>query len=51
MSSLVPGSECVEIAGAPHTVYYEAATAYNAALDDFFARKLGVAAPATAARA
>lgn len=49
LSTLVPGAEYVEIAGAPHNVYYEAAKQYNAALDDFFARKLGIAAKAAAA--
>jgi pimeloyl-ACP methyl ester carboxylesterase len=38
----VPGAEYVEIAGAPHNVYYEASKQYNAALDDFFARRLGI---------
>ncbi len=48
LNSLVPGSECVEVAGAPHNVYYEAARQYNAALDDFFARKLGIGTKAAA---
>ena len=43
LSTIVPGAEYVEIAGAPHNVYYEAARQYNAALDDFLARKLGIA--------
>lgn len=46
LHSLVPQSEYVEISGAPHNVYYEAADAYNAALEDFLRRK--VATPATA---
>ncbi len=50
LSTLVPGAEYAEIAGAPHNVYYEAAKQYNAALDGFLARKLGIAAPAAAAR-
>jgi pimeloyl-ACP methyl ester carboxylesterase len=48
LSTLVPGAEYVEIDGAPHNVYYEAARQYNAALDDFFARKLGIASKAAA---
>jgi pimeloyl-ACP methyl ester carboxylesterase len=47
LSTLVSNAEFVEIAGAPHNVYYEAASAYNAALDDFFARRLGIGAAAT----
>jgi pimeloyl-ACP methyl ester carboxylesterase len=49
LSTLIPAAEYVEIAGAPHNVYYEAAKQYNAALDDFFARKLGIGARAAAA--
>jgi pimeloyl-ACP methyl ester carboxylesterase len=48
LSTLVPGAEYFEIDGAPHNVYYEAARQYNAALDDFFARKLGIASKAAA---
>jgi pimeloyl-ACP methyl ester carboxylesterase len=44
LSTLVPGAEFVSIDGAPHNVYYEAARQYNAALDDFISRKLGIAA-------
>jgi len=40
LNELVSGSEYLEIAGAPHNVYYEAATEYNVALADFLARKL-----------
>jgi hypothetical protein len=37
----VPHSEYLSIAGAPHNVYYEAATSYNDALDAFL-KKLPV---------
>lgn len=36
----VAGSEYCLIQGAPHNVYYEAATAYNDAVSDFLARRL-----------
>jgi pimeloyl-ACP methyl ester carboxylesterase len=49
LSKLVPGAEYVEIDGAPHNVYYEAVDRYNAALDDFLARR--VVAVATASHA
>jgi pimeloyl-ACP methyl ester carboxylesterase len=49
LSTIVPGAEYFEIEGAPHNVYYEAARQYNAGLDDFFARKLGIPARAAAA--
>jgi pimeloyl-ACP methyl ester carboxylesterase len=49
LSTLVPGAEYVEIAGAPHNVYFEAVGAYNAALDDFLARKVGNTAAAARA--
>ncbi|MBM3140083.1 MAG: alpha/beta hydrolase [Chloroflexi bacterium] len=45
LHAAVAGSELVEIEGAPHNVYYEAAEAYNAAVARFLAR---VAAPAGA---
>ena len=49
LSTLVPGAEYVEIDGAPHNVYFEAVDAYNAAVDDFLARKVEkVAAGSTA---
>jgi pimeloyl-ACP methyl ester carboxylesterase len=35
LSELVPHSSFVEIAGAPHNVYYEAAEPYNAAVTEF----------------
>ena len=40
----VPHSEYRAIEGAPHNVYYEAAAAYNATVDDFLTRTLGAAA-------
>ena len=49
LSTLVAGAEFVSIEGAPHNVYYEAARQYNAAVDDFLARKLGSGAKAAAA--
>jgi pimeloyl-ACP methyl ester carboxylesterase len=48
LSTLVPDAEFVSIEGAPHNVYYEAARQYNAALDDFVSRKLGIAPKAMA---
>jgi pimeloyl-ACP methyl ester carboxylesterase len=48
LSTLVPGAEFVEIAGAPHNVYFEAVDAYNAALDDFLGRRVEAAAASTA---
>jgi pimeloyl-ACP methyl ester carboxylesterase len=48
LHELVPHSELRVIEGAPHNVYYEAAAAYNAAVDDFLARVLR---PQAAARA
>ncbi|MPZ97920.1 MAG: alpha/beta fold hydrolase [Dehalococcoidia bacterium] len=38
LNGLVEGSQYVEIEGAPHNVYYEAAEPYNAALSAFLAR-------------
>ena len=40
LSTLVPDAEYVEIESAPHNVYYEAVDRYNAALDDFLARRV-----------
>jgi pimeloyl-ACP methyl ester carboxylesterase len=40
LHELVKHSEYRVIEGAPHNVYYEAAAAYNAALDDFLTRVL-----------
>jgi pimeloyl-ACP methyl ester carboxylesterase len=37
LHGLVPHSRYVEIPGAPHNVYWEAANAWNAAVDDFLA--------------
>jgi pimeloyl-ACP methyl ester carboxylesterase len=37
LHGLVPHSRYVEIPGAPHNVYWEAADAWNAAVDDFLA--------------
>jgi pimeloyl-ACP methyl ester carboxylesterase len=37
LHQLVPGSEYHVIDGAPHNVYYEAAAAYNARVDEFLA--------------
>jgi pimeloyl-ACP methyl ester carboxylesterase len=44
LHSLVPHSEYVEIEGAPHNVYYEAAAQYNEAVAGFLARTLATAA-------
>ncbi len=44
LHELVSGSEYLVIAGAPHNVYYEAATEYNAGVGDFLARRVGVGA-------
>jgi pimeloyl-ACP methyl ester carboxylesterase len=50
LHQLVPGSEYVVIEGAPHNVYYETASQYNAAVADFLGRTLGTLAGAGAAR-
>ncbi len=42
LHKLVPDSEVCLIEGAPHNVYYEAATQYNEAVSDFLRRRLGV---------
>lgn len=40
LHQLVAHSEYLAVSGAPHNVYYEAAEAYNAAVDQFLARVL-----------
>lgn len=50
LHALVQHSEYRVIAGAPHNVYYEAAEAYNDAVDDFLARVLRAPAGVSASR-
>ncbi len=45
MHELTPGSQYVEIAGCGHSVYFEDAPAFNAAVGDFLGRHLGGGAP------